>query len=85
MSDLDNAAAALAKSLTQPAKASGDQGSMEARSIPDLIMAHRYLAGLAAAKTGRKGVRYTRLIPEDAARMFNCGRTAGRDPWTYRL
>lgn len=46
-----------------PAEARGDQGSMRQHSLPDQIEADRYLAGKAAVKAGKLGIRSKQMKP----------------------
>lgn len=47
----------------QPAKASGDAGSVEQHSLPDQITADRYLASKQAARSKRLGLRFNKVVP----------------------
>ena len=49
-----------------PAKASGDAGSVEQHKLSDQIAADRYLCSKQAAKSKRRGLRFTKLIPPGA-------------------
>lgn len=49
-----------------PAKASGDAGSIEQHPLPDQIEADRYLASKEAAKQGKRGLRFNKLVPPEA-------------------
>ena len=73
----DPAQVALAAALTSPQSVSGDAGSVTMPSIPDLIAAANYLAGLRGALGGGSGMRFTRLVPDGAAgwgsRLPCCG------------
>lgn len=68
---------AILAALSSPASVSGDAGSVTQRSIPDLIMAANYGAGLAAINSPSRGVRFSKLVPDGtvegrrARRHFN--------------
>lgn len=55
---------ALLASLSTPAMVQGDAGTVQSRSISDLIAARNYLAAVCAASQGRSGLRFSRLIPD---------------------
>ena len=59
-----NAEDALTNALSGPARVSGDAGSVEQHSIPDLIQADKYLSGKAAAANPNRGLMITSLIPD---------------------
>lgn len=63
MPDLSDTIEELA---TQPAKASGDGGSVEMPNIRDLIAADQYLAVKTAAPNKNRGLRFTQLVPPGA-------------------
>lgn len=50
----------------QPAKASGDAGSVEQHPLPDQIAADRYLASKRAVRSKRLGLRFTKIVPPGA-------------------
>jgi len=50
-----------------PARASGDEGSVDARSIGELIEADRYLASKKASQPGGRGFRMSKLVPPGSA------------------
>lgn len=58
----------ISEVVNEPAKASGDLGSVENQPIPDLIDADKYLKNNAAT-TGSKAPRLTinRLVPPGAS------------------
>jgi hypothetical protein len=56
----------IAESAKQPAKASGDMGSMEEHALTEKIEADRYLASKAAAKTPKRGLRFNKIVPPGA-------------------
>jgi hypothetical protein len=73
MSDeTDQAGEALLAALATPARASSGAGSVDSRSIPDLIAAANYLNGLAAAQAGGTGLRFARLIPDGMIHRQRC-------------
>ena len=47
-------------------RATGDEGSVEQHSLPDMIATDKYLATKAAVRLRRRGVRFVRLIPPGA-------------------
>lgn len=54
---------ALVSALTRPAKASSDTGSVEQRSVSELIQAANYLAGQCASSSPRRGIRFSKMVP----------------------
>lgn len=62
--DADSANEALIAALTSPAKVAGDAGSVEQRSISELIAANNYLRSTCAGNGPRQGLRFTRLVPD---------------------
>lgn len=50
-----------------PAKATGDSGSVEQHPLPEQIEADRYLATKEAVKKGRRGLRFSKLVPPGSA------------------
>ena len=64
--DVTAANDALIAALTGPLKVSGDAGSVEQRSVSELIQAANYLAGVCAARSGNgaRGLRFSRMIPD---------------------
>lgn len=70
--DTVSAETALATALSGPAEVSGDAGSVRSHSLPDLIAAHKYLAGVCAANSPSRGLRFNRFVPDGAVR---------RRPW----
>jgi hypothetical protein len=74
----DAAVAAIATGGTGPRTVSSDAGSVTQHSIPDLIAAANYLAGIAAAQSPRRGVRFTRLVPDATVQG---PRKGFRGPW----
>lgn len=66
MSDAGDLSDAIEQAAQEPLSASGDEGSMQSRSINELIDADRYLASKRAAHTGR-GFRMTKLSPPGTA------------------
>ena len=49
-----------------PAKASGDAGSVEQHKLAEQIEADRYLAAKEAAKSKRRGLRFSKIVPPGA-------------------
>jgi len=57
-----------------PRRVSGDAGAAEQYSLTELIAYDRYAKSLIAANTRRRGLRYTRTVPDGAtARMMQVG------------
>lgn len=57
----------IAQAAAEPARASGDEGSVDARPIGELIEADRYLASKRAAENGSRGFRISRIVPPGTA------------------
>lgn len=58
---------ALEAAASQPAKMSGDAGSVEQRSVSDLIALDKHVASKAAGKRGAPfGMRFGRIVPPGA-------------------
>lgn len=58
---------AIAAAASEPAKMSGDAGSVEQRSIPDLIALDKHVASKNAASRGAPfGMRFARIVPPGA-------------------
>jgi hypothetical protein len=53
----------IRENAQQPAKASGDSGSVEQHSLSEQIEADRYLQEKRAMKSRRLGLRFTKIIP----------------------
>lgn len=66
MPDENDLTDTIAESAKQPAKASGDMGSMEQHALSEQIEADKYLASKAAAKTPKRGLRFNKLVPPGA-------------------
>ena len=47
-----------------PAEVSGDQSSVKSQDISKLIEADRYLATKTAMGTTKRGIRFTKLVPD---------------------
>lgn len=58
-----NLSDAIAQNAAGPAKASGDEGSVEQYSLSEMIEADRYLASKNAARNSGFPFRLTKLIP----------------------
>ena len=56
----------IRENAVQPAKASGDSGSVEQHSLSDQIAADRYLQKTQAARSRRPGLRITKIVPTGA-------------------
>jgi hypothetical protein len=52
---------AIAAAVATPERMSGDQGSIDQRSIPDLIAAAKFQGAQAAAKSKGFGIRFARV------------------------
>jgi hypothetical protein len=50
-----------------PQKASGDSGSMEQHRLTDQIAVDRYLLGKKAAKSKKRGLRLSKIVPPGAS------------------
>ncbi len=50
-----------------PQTVTGDAGSVTMYPVADLIKLHQYLTGICAAGNPRRGLRFTRMVPEGAA------------------
>lgn len=59
----DDLEQSIQESAQQPAKATGDSGSVEQHPLPDQIAADRYLASKQAVRSKRLGLRFTKVIP----------------------
>jgi len=62
--DANNALSSVISNLSGPASVSSDAGTVQQHSIPDQIEAANYLAGIAAANSRRRGLRFNRLVPD---------------------
>ncbi len=60
----DESTAALVTAMAGPMKVKGDAGEVEQYPLSDRIAADKYLAGKCATTSARRGLRFTRLIPE---------------------
>ena len=49
-----------------PKRVKGDMGEVEQHSLKDQIAADQYLAAKAAARTKKRGLRFTKLVPPGA-------------------
>lgn len=58
---------ALAAAVATPERMSGDQGSVDQRSIPDLIAAAKFQGAQAATKSKGLGIRFARFENGGAA------------------
>ena len=62
----DDLTQSIQDNAQQPAKASGDAGSVEQHPLPDQIAADRYLASKQAVRSKRLGLRFTKIVPPGA-------------------
>lgn len=51
----------IREGASSPAKVSGDEGSVDARPVSEMIEADRYLASAKAVKTRRFGIRTAQI------------------------
>ena len=63
----ENLDTTIRENAAGPRRASGDAGSVEQHSLADQIAADRYLAAKQAARTKRRGVRFSKLVPPGSA------------------
>jgi len=63
----DDLTDAIRTNAEGPKSASGDSGSMQQHSIPDQIVADRYLASKNASRSKGLGIRLTKVVPPGAA------------------
>ena len=56
----------IQENAQQPAKATGDSGSVEQHPLTDQIAADRYLASKQAVRSKRLGLRFTKIVPPGA-------------------
>ena len=62
----DDLTQSIQDNAQQPAKASGDAGSVEQHPLPDQIAADRYLQAKRAVRSKRLGLRFTKIVPPGA-------------------
>jgi hypothetical protein len=62
----DDLSTTIRENAQNPAKASGDSGSMEQHSLPDQIAADRYLESKKAARGKGLGIKLKKLVPPGA-------------------
>jgi len=62
----DNLEETIRESAKEPAKASGDAGSVEQHKLTEQIAADKYLASKAAASQPKRGLRFNKLVPPGA-------------------
>lgn len=62
----DDLEQSIQENAQQPAKASGDSGSVEQHSLSEQIAADQYLASKRAMRSKRLGLRFTKIIPPGA-------------------
>jgi hypothetical protein len=61
--DAETTSDAILSALAGPKRVSGDAGSVEQHSIPDLIAADRYVRSRCGGANPRRGLRITKLVP----------------------
>lgn len=54
---------ALERAALGPARASGDAGSVDNHPLPDLVLVDRYQRAQRAARSPRRGLRFSKLVP----------------------
>ena len=59
----DAVSQALSSAATGPASVESDAGSVRQQPLPDLIAADKYFRSRDAARSPRRGVKFTKLIP----------------------
>jgi hypothetical protein len=62
----DDLTETIRTAATEPAKASGDSGSMEQHPLPDQIAADRYLESKKATRGKGLGIGLKKLVPPGA-------------------
>lgn len=62
----DDLEQSIQENAQQPAKASGDSGSVEQHSLSEQIAADQYLASKRVMRSKRLGLRFTKIIPPGA-------------------
>ena len=62
----DDLEQSIQENAQQPARATGDSGSVEQHPLPDQIAADRYLASKQAVRSKRLGLRFTKIVPPGA-------------------
>ena len=67
MPDPTDLSETIASEAAAPLSSSGDGQSATGRSIDELIKADQYLAAKAAARSKRRGLLFTKLVPPPAA------------------
>jgi hypothetical protein len=73
---------AIAAALGGPQSVTSDAGSVTQYGLGDLIAADKYLASRCAATSKRRGLRYTRLIPDGTVQAAGPPRGFGNvDRW----
>ena len=68
--NFDSVVTRLVTAGTGPQEVEGDAGRVKMYPIIDLIMAANYLAGICAATSQRRGLRFNSLIPDGAVHGF---------------
>jgi len=59
----DDLEQSIRENAQQPAKASGDAGSVEQHSLSEQIAADRYLGSKQAMRSKRLGLRFNKVVP----------------------
>lgn len=69
---------AITEALVNPRRVSGDAGSVEGHSLPDLIAADKYLNAKATASSPSRGLRFNVFVPDGTANARRrCGGNSG--------
>lgn len=63
----DDLSQTITDAAGEPLKAAGDEGSMEGRSLSDLIEADRYLASKRVAQGKSRGFKISKFVPPGTA------------------
>ena len=63
---VDDLEQSIRENAQQPAKASGDSGSVEQHPLGDQIEADRYLASKQASQSKSRGLVFNKLVPPGA-------------------
>lgn len=71
----------IAQQAVEPITVSADGQTSTGRSVDDLIKANNYLAACVAAKSKRRGLLFTKLLPPAAAPGACPGGSAGFGGW----
>ena len=63
----DDLKESIRENASGPAKAAGDAGSVEQHKLTDQIAADKYLSSKEATNSGKRGLRFNKLVPPGAA------------------